>query len=122
MRIPMATTVVAAMFLQPALAEDRSPLVQKVVELGIAAHVVPAKCPGWSVNPQVVALAVMAVGIAGQQAQLEAISQDEVLRSAEEAKKASLLDSRQCEQLETQSIPDPFNPGKSVPLFLRSKH
>lgn len=120
MRISVIVAVAIAALLQPAVAAERSPLVQKVIELGIARQVVPAKCPGWSVNPQVIALAVMAVGIAGQQKQLEAVTPDEVFRLAEEAKKASLLGAQECEQLNNQSIPDPFNAGKSVPIFLRS--
>lgn len=120
MRVLVVAAIATAAFLQSALAEERSPLVQKIVELGIANQVVPAKCPGWSVNPQVIALAVMAVGLAGQQKQLEAVTQDEVFQLAEEAKKASLLDAQQCEQLKSQSIPDPFNTGNSIPLFLRS--
>ncbi|HEV2556852.1 MAG TPA: hypothetical protein VGV17_24130 [Bosea sp. (in: a-proteobacteria)] len=115
----MIAAVLTLAIPQAVRSQERSPLVSKVVELGVAQQVVGAKCPGWSLNQEVIALAVMAVGLAGQRAQLDAVTEAEVSALAEQAKKTSLMESSQCNDLAGQMIADPLNPNRSIPVFLR---
>lgn len=121
MRLLLIAAVLSLATPQAVRSQERSPLVSKVVELGVAQQVVGAKCPGWSLNQEVIALAVIAVGLAGQQAQLDAVTEAEVSALAEQANKASLSDSSQCSDLASQTIADPLNPSRTIPMFHHSQ-
>lgn len=122
MRLFLIAAALSLAMPQAVRSQERSPLVWKVVELGVAHQVVAAKCPGWSLNQEVIALAIMAVGLAGQQAQLDAVTEAEVTALADQAKKASLSDAPQCNDLGNQMIADPLNPNRSIPVFSRPEN
>lgn len=119
MRLSFVALGVGACLTTPVEGQERHPTVQKVVEIAVMNHVVRAKCPGWSVNPSLIALAVMAVGFSGQQAQLDSVKEDDVFALAESAKKNSLIDSVACDNLLSHTIDNPLEAGKSIPVFIK---
>lgn len=118
---PVSVVILLLCGAMPAIAQERHPTVQKVIEIAVSNHVVRAKCPRLSINPQLVALAVMAVGFAGRQGELDAVKEDEILALAEAAKQASQMTSAECGGLSSQAIPDPLDASKTMPVFVTAE-
>ncbi|SIP95157.1 hypothetical protein [Bosea sp. TND4EK4] len=120
MRITFAIAMVVWGAL-PVQAQQRHPMVSKVIEIAVAGRVVAAKCPGWTINPKVTALAAMAASFAGQQAALDAVREEEIQALTERAMKSSLTTPSECATLSGQTMPDPFSEGRTVALFVHAQ-
>jgi hypothetical protein len=117
-------TLAFAMTWLPLTAQERHPLVTKVMELRVAARVVSDKCKGWSLNPAVGAMMSMSIGFAGLNHQVERIDEAEIARIAE----SSIADhwqpdrvAEQCAAATRMAMPNPMKPDETLPLFVQAQ-
>lgn len=124
MRSWAATMCLVVCIASPALALDRHPLISKTIELGAAGHVISVKCPGFSLNPTVLAQLMAAIGLAGLGDQLDRVDPAEVQAMVESAMADPWPNGEvatRCEQAAAMTVPNGLQTGEPIPLFIKAK-
>ncbi len=105
-----------------AIAQERHPLLEKAIELGVANSVVVEKCKGWSLNPTLMAQMLVAIGLSGLTEQFERIDPAEIVARAERAKADGWTQETtgpRCAAIQQTTMPNPVKPGETIPVFVQ---